>query len=86
MSVSTFSGAMGEITTERAGVAIGACSASLAAGAADVEEDTNGFASKCFIDPFVVLIEDQSRRRSLVIFLVVSAAAEVASKGRGRLL
>ena len=81
-SRSTLRGAMGEITTERAGVAVGACSTSLATGAADVEEDADDFASKRFIDPLVVFIEDQSCRRSLVIFLVVSAAAKVALKGR----
>ena len=64
-------------------MAVGTHGTSLASDAADVEEDADDFASQCFVDPLVVLVEDQSGCGSLVLFLVVSATTEVASKVAG---
>ena len=66
---------MGEIATQGTRVAIGASGASSAAGGVNVERDTYDFAPKVFINPFPLLVDDQSSRGSLVFSVKVLAAA-----------
>src|SRR5271168_3934197 len=56
-----------------------------AAAGADIEGDANDLVSELFIDPFSVLIDDQSRSRSFVFLVKVWTGAQIAS-GTGRCL
>ena len=48
---------------------------SSAAAGADIEGDANDLVSELFIDPFSVLVDDQSRSRSLVFLVKVWTGA-----------
>jgi hypothetical protein len=73
---------MGEVAAQGTGVTVGASCTSTPSGA-DIEGDADDFASKQFVDPLSLLVDDQSRRRTLVFLVGVSATAEIAAKGGG---
>ena len=77
----TFCRAMWEITAQRTGVSVVSVGASFTANRADIERETNDFVTEWFVNPFALIVCDQSQGRTLVFLVRVRTVAEVAFEG-----
>jgi hypothetical protein len=66
---------MGKIAAQGAGVAIGTSSTSSTAAGANIEGDAYNFISELFIDPFPLLVDNQSSSGSLVFLVEMLSGA-----------
>jgi len=71
---------MHEVATQGAGVAIGAGSTSSTSGGANIEGDADNPIAKELVNLFALLV-DKSGGTSLVLFVGVALATEVAPEG-----
>ena len=67
-------------------MAVGAAGCSFTSGGGDVVGDAHNFVAKELVDPFPLVILDQSPHVPLMIFVGVSIAAEITPEGHCRLL
>jgi hypothetical protein len=76
---------MCDITTEGAGMAIGAGETSLTTCRSDVERDADNFAAVRLVDPLSLFIGDEAGSWALMVFVGMVAIAEKATVGQGGL-
>jgi hypothetical protein len=70
-----------EVTAQRTGMGVRAGCSSLTTGGTNVETDTDDSVAKESVDPLALLIGDQPFCATLVVFVRVGFATEVALKG-----